>query len=79
MKSLSESETLNIKGNKFFNVKSIFIVALLAFTGVLMFGYGREISIVKDIGIVLFISLLIFTIGIITIGRNKWLKIEEKD
>lgn len=79
MNSLSENETLNIKGNKFLNKKAMFIVALLPLTGVLMFGYGKENSIVKNIGMGIFILILIFAVGILTIGRNKWLNIEKKN
>lgn len=78
LNSLSENETLNIKGNKFLNKRAIFIIALLPLTGALMFGYGRENLVIKNIGIGLLISILIFVIGILTIGRNKWLKIEKQ-
>jgi len=78
LNSLSENETLNIKGNKFLNKRAMFIIALLPLTGALMFGYGRENLVIKNIGIGLLISILIFVIGILTIGRNKWLKIEKQ-
>jgi len=77
LSSLSKNETLKIKGNKFLNKKAIFIISLLPFTGVLMFGYGRENLVIKNIGIGLFILILFFVIGFLTIGRNKWLKIEK--
>ena len=77
LNSLSENETLIIKGNRFLNKKGIFIIALLPLTGVLMFGYGRENSVIKNIGIGLFVLILSFAIGFLTLGRNKWLKIEK--
>ena len=77
LKSLSEKDSLIIKGNKFLNKKSIFIIALLPLTGSLMFGYGRENMVVKNIGIGLFFLLLILAFGILIIGRNKWLNIEK--
>ena len=77
--SLSENETLNIKGNKFLNKRALFIVALLPLTGALLFGYGRENLVIKNIGIGLFILILFFAVGFLTIGHNKWLKIEKKD
>ena len=76
--SLTENETLNIKGNKFLNKRAIFIGALLPITGALMFGFGRDNLVIKNIGIGLFISILFFAIGILTIGHNKWLKIEKQ-
>ena len=77
LNSLSENETLIIKGNKFLNKKGIFIIALLPLTGPFMFGYGRENSVIKNIGIGLFVLILSFAIGYLTLGRNKWLKIEK--
>jgi len=77
LNSLSENETLNIKGNKFLNKRALFIIALLPMTGALMFGYGREHMVVKNIGIGLFFLILLFAFGILTIGRNKWLNIEK--
>jgi VIT1/CCC1 family predicted Fe2+/Mn2+ transporter len=77
LNSLSENETLNIKGNKFLNKRAIFIGALLPLTGVLMFSYGRENLVIKNIGIGLFFLILFFAIGILTVARNKWLNIEK--
>jgi len=79
LNSLSENEILKIKGNKFLNKKAIFIIALLPLTGVLMFGYGKESLIVKNIGIGLFVLIISFAIGFLTIGRNKWLNIEREN
>jgi|GEM_PF-1238105 len=76
LKSLSANETVNIKGNKFLNVKSIFIVLLLPLTGPLMFGYGRDYPIIKNIGIILFIVLIAFAIGILVIWKNRWLEMK---
>jgi len=77
LNSLSENETLNIKGNKFLNKIAIFIIALLPLTGTLMFSYGRENLVIKNIGMGLFILILFFAIGFLTVGRNKWLNIEK--
>jgi hypothetical protein len=76
LNSLSENETLNIKGNKFLNKRAIFIIALLPLIGVLIFAYGKESLIVRNIGIGLFVLIISFAIGFLTIGRNKWLNIE---
>ena len=77
LNSLSENETISIKGNKFLNKKAIFIIALLPLTGALMFSYGRENLVIKNIGMGLFILILFFAIGFLTVGRNKWLNIEK--
>ncbi len=77
LNSLSENDTLHVKGNKFLNTRAIFITALLPLTGFLMFGYGRENMVVKNIGIGLFVLILLFVFGTLTIGRNKWLNIEK--
>ena len=79
LNSLPENRILNVKGNKFLNKRAYLIPALLPLTGVLMFGYGRENMLVKNIGIGLFILILIFVAGALTIGRNKWLNIERID
>ncbi len=83
LNSLSEDKTLTIKGRKFLNKKltilNVFIVALLPFTGPIIFGYGKENSTIKIIGIGLFILILISTVGFLTIGRNKWLSIEKNE
>jgi len=79
MNSLKENDTLKVSGNSFLNGKSIFIIALIPLTGVLMFGYGRESTITKYLGIGLFISILLFVMLALTIGRNKWLRIEKRN
>ncbi len=73
--SLSKNETLNVKGNKFLNLKATFIVSLLPLTGLFMFGYGKGTPIIKNIGIGIFILFLLFAFGILITGRNKWLNI----
>jgi len=79
LKSISENGKIIIKGNEFLNKKFMFAIALLPLTGVLMFAYGRENLIIKNIGISLFILLILFSIGIMTIWNDKWIKIEKKE
>lgn len=79
LNSLSENEILNIKGNKFLNRNVIFLVSLLSLTGAFIFGYGKENALIRYVGIGLFVLILILTVGILTMGRNKWLKIEKID
>jgi hypothetical protein len=79
LKNILGNENIIIRGNEFLNKKSMFIIALLPLIGVLIFGYGRENLIIKNMGITLFIILLLFAVGIMTIWNNQWIRIEKKD
>ncbi len=73
LNNFSKNEILKVSGNKFLNKKSMYIIALLPLTGVLMFGYGRENPMIKNVGISLFLVLIAFVLGIMTVWKNKWL------
>ena len=77
LRSLSDRERLYVKGNKFLNTKTLFIIVFLNFMGILIFGYGKENIIVKNIGLGLSTLSILFIFGIIVFGRNKWLNIKK--
>ena len=74
---LKDKEKLKISGNDLLNRKGVWIIATLPITGALVFGYGRESLIIKNIGIGLFFSILIFAFWGMIIARKKWLRIEK--
>ncbi|OBX24911.1 hypothetical protein [Gelidibacter algens] len=74
----ADNESLKVSGSDFLNRKVIWIISILPTTGALMFGYGRESSTIKYVGIVLFFSILIFIFWVLIIAKNKWLRIEKK-
>jgi len=77
LSELKENEKIQIRGNDLLNRKLIWIVSILPITGVLIFAYGRESLILKNIGIGLFFLILVFAFWGIIIAKNKWLKIEK--
>jgi len=78
LKNISENEKIIVSGNEFLNRYLPLFGALIPITGVLMFGYGRESTMNYYIGVGLLISILLYVILALTIGRNKWLRIEKK-
>ena len=77
LSELKENEKIQIRGNDLLNRKLIWIVSILPITGVLIFAYGRESLILKNIGTGLFFLILVFAFWGIIIAKNKWLKIEK--
>lgn len=74
--SIEPNPTITITGNEFLNRRMPFIIGLFPVVGIIIFTGTSQLT--KNIGIGVLILLLVFLVGTITIGRNKWLRVEAK-
>ncbi|WP_342157318.1 hypothetical protein, partial [Joostella sp. CR20] len=76
LRNLTENEKIIVSGNKFLNRKLPLFGAMFPLTGIMIFNTNNIIS--KNIGIGVLILFLIGLVGSLTIGKNKWLKLEKE-
>jgi len=76
IRSLKENETTIIRGNKFLNKRLPFLGALFPILGIVNFNVGNPL--LEKISVGLLFLLLFYFVGIITIGRDKWLYIKKE-
>ena len=72
---LSENDKIILSGNKFLNKTLLFSGGILPIIGLMMFSYGL---ISKSLGAGIIVLFVIAMIGTLTIGKNKWLKLEKE-
>ena len=76
LRNLTGNEKIIVSGNKFLNRKLPLFGAMFPLTGIMIFNTNNIIS--KNIGIGVLILFLIGLVGSLTIGKNKWLKLEKE-
>ena len=76
LRNLTENDKIIVSGNKFLNKRLPLFGAMFPLTGIMIFSTNNIIS--KNIGIGILIFFLIGLVGTLTIGKNKWLKLEKE-
>lgn len=74
--NLEPNAILTITGSVFLNKRMPFIIGLFPVVGVIIFTGTSQLT--KNIGIGVLVLLFVFLVGTLTIGRNKWLRINSK-
>ena len=72
LKSINENDSLEFKGNTFFNRYLLILSSLIPIIGILIGNYDG----MRNLGAGLIIIVMIILIGSITIWKNNWIKIE---
>ena len=74
--NIEPNSTISISGNEFLNRRMPFIIGLFPVVGIIIFTGTSQLT--KNIGIGVLVLLLVFLVGTLTIGRNKWLRVDSK-
>ncbi|TRZ41957.1 hypothetical protein [Robertkochia solimangrovi] len=70
LKNITDNEKVTVKGNVFLNRKLSLLGAIFPLLGLIIF----KLNIFpKNIGIAIFVVMILAVIGTLTIGKNKWL------
>lgn len=69
-----ENKKIKVKGHKFLNGRLPLLGAIFPLVGIVVFGNNNIIA--KNIGIGILLLLFTLLVGILTVGRNKWLIME---
>jgi hypothetical protein len=77
LKDFESTNNIIISGSELLNKRIPLLVGLFPIIGISLF--SRFTPLMKYIGIGILIMLLLLLIATLTIGRDKWLKIEIKD
>jgi len=72
--NIEPNSTISISGNEFLNRRIPFIVGLFPVVGIIIFTGTSQLT--KSIGVGVLVLLFVFLVGTLTIGRNKWLRVE---
>lgn len=75
--NIEPNSTISISGNEFLNRRMPFIIGLFPVVGIIIFTGTSQLT--KNIGIGVLVLLFAFLVGTLTIGRNKWLRVEVKN
>ncbi|MDX9696688.1 MAG: hypothetical protein RBT49_12930 [Bacteroidales bacterium] len=77
LKDFESTNTLLVSGSELLNRRIPLLIGLFPLIGISLF--SRMTPLMKYIGIGILSMLLLLLIATLTIGRDKWLKIESKD
>jgi len=72
--NIEQNATLTITGSEFLNRRMPFIIGLFPVVGIIIFTGTSQLT--KSIGVGVLVLLFVFLVGTLTIGRNKWLRVE---
>lgn len=72
--NIEPNSTISISGSEFLNRRMPFIIGLFPVVGIIIFTGTSQLT--KSIGVGLLVLLFVFLVGTLTIGRNKWLRVE---
>jgi len=72
--NIEPNSTISISGNEFLNRRIPFIIGLFPVVGIIIFTGTSQLT--KSIGVGVLVLLFVFLVGTLTIGRNKWLRVE---
>ncbi|HOZ13463.1 MAG TPA: hypothetical protein PLH91_00280 [Tenuifilaceae bacterium] len=75
--NIEPNSTISIIGSEFLNRRMPFIIGLFPVVGIIIFTGNSPLT--KNIGIAVLVLLLVFLVGTLTIGRNKWLRVEARN
>ena len=70
--SLKDNESVEISGNVFFNRYLLIFCSLIPIIGILISQNGE----MKNLGLILIVTVLILIIGTLTIWKNKWIDLK---
>ena len=75
--NIEPNSTISISGNEFLNRRMPFIIGLFPVVGIIIFTGTSQLT--KNIGFGVLVLLFVFLVGTLTVGRNKWLRVDVKN